>query len=119
MDALPEVKWDMVIMESKEELVSGDGRESQFDVTEEYDGRVVTVGAFMLVGDVGEEGVNGIEGLTVWLARTLRGCEETGLEGVMEEGVTQASLIYHEEGAATRTTLSYKCSNRPVVIPNR
>ncbi len=34
----------------------------------------------------------------MWLARTLRGCEETGLEGVMEEGVTQASLIYHEEG---------------------
>jgi hypothetical protein len=27
-DALPEVRWDMVIMESDEELVSGDGRES-------------------------------------------------------------------------------------------
>ena len=51
-DTLPEVRWDMVIMESDEELVWGDGRESQFDITEEYDGRVVTVGAFMLVGDV-------------------------------------------------------------------
>ena len=51
-DALPEVSWDVVIMESDEELVSGDGRESQFDVTEEYDGRVVTVGVLMLVGDV-------------------------------------------------------------------
>ena len=40
-DALPEVRWDMVIMESNEELVSGDGRESQFDITEEYDTRVV------------------------------------------------------------------------------
>jgi hypothetical protein len=29
----------------------------------------------------------------VWLARALRGCEETGLEGVMKEGVTEASLI--------------------------
>jgi hypothetical protein len=45
-------RWDVVIMESDEELVAGDGRESQFDITEEYDGRVVTVGAFMLVGDV-------------------------------------------------------------------
>ena len=27
-DALPEVRWDMVIMESDEELVAGDGRES-------------------------------------------------------------------------------------------
>jgi hypothetical protein len=52
VDALPEVRWDVVIMESDEELVSGDGRESQFDITEEYDGRVVTVGTFMLVGDV-------------------------------------------------------------------
>ena len=34
----------------------------------------------------------------MWLARALRGCEETGLEGVMEEGVTEASLIDHEEG---------------------
>jgi hypothetical protein len=51
-DALPEVRWDMVIMESNEELVSGDDRESQFDITEEYDGRVVTVGTFVLVGDV-------------------------------------------------------------------
>jgi len=45
-------RWDVVIMESDEELVAGDGRESQFDITEEYDGRVVSVGAFMLVGDV-------------------------------------------------------------------
>jgi hypothetical protein len=51
-DALPEVRWDMVIMESNEELVAGNVRESQFDITEEYDGRVVSVGAFMLVGDV-------------------------------------------------------------------
>jgi hypothetical protein len=36
--------------------------------------------------------------LSVWLTRSLRGCEETGLEGVMEEGVTEASLIDHEEG---------------------
>ena len=34
----------------------------------------------------------------MWLARTLRGCEETGLERVMEEGVTEASLIDHGEG---------------------
>ncbi len=34
----------------------------------------------------------------MWLARTLRGCEETGLERVMEEGVAQTSLIDHEEG---------------------
>jgi hypothetical protein len=64
-DALPEVRWDMVIMESNEELVSGDDRESQFDITEEYDGRVVAVGVFVLVGDVCEEGVNGVESLTV------------------------------------------------------
>jgi hypothetical protein len=51
-DALSEVRWDMVIMESNEELVAGDGRESQFDITEEDDGRVVVVGVFMLVGDV-------------------------------------------------------------------
>jgi hypothetical protein len=51
-DALPEVRWDMVIMESNEELVAGDGRESKFDITEEDDGGVVVVGAFMLVGDV-------------------------------------------------------------------
>jgi hypothetical protein len=51
-DALPEVRWDMVILESNEELVAGDGRESQFDITEEDDGRVVSVGVFMLVGDV-------------------------------------------------------------------
>ena len=50
-DALPEVRWDMVIMESNEELVAGDGRESKFDITEEDDGGVVVVGAFMLVGD--------------------------------------------------------------------
>jgi hypothetical protein len=35
--------------------------------------------------------------LTVWLTRALRGCEETGLKGMMEEGVTQASLVDHEE----------------------
>ena len=35
--------------------------------------------------------------MSVWLTRSLRGCEETGLEGVMEEGVTEATLIYHEE----------------------
>ena len=64
-DVLPEVKWDVVIMKADEELVSGDDRESQFDVTEEYDGRVVTVGADMLVGDVRQEGVNGVEGLSV------------------------------------------------------
>ena len=52
VDALPEVRWDMVIMESNEELVAGNVRESQFDITEEYDGRVVTVGVFVLVGDV-------------------------------------------------------------------
>ena len=51
-DALPEVRWDMVIIESNEDLVVRDGRESQFDITEEYDGRVVTVGTFVLVGDV-------------------------------------------------------------------
>ena len=51
-NALPEVRWDMVIMESNEEVVSGDGREIQFDITEEYDGRVVAVGVFVLVGDV-------------------------------------------------------------------
>ncbi len=34
----------------------------------------------------------------MWLTRALRGCEETGVEGVMEEGVTEASLIDHEEG---------------------
>jgi hypothetical protein len=51
-DALPEVRWDMVIMESNEELVAGDGRESKFDITEEDDGGVVVVSAFMLVGDV-------------------------------------------------------------------
>jgi hypothetical protein len=28
VDALSEVRWDMVIMESNEEMVSGDGRES-------------------------------------------------------------------------------------------
>jgi hypothetical protein len=39
-------------MESNEELVTGDGRESQFDITNEDDGRVVTVGAFMLVGNL-------------------------------------------------------------------
>ncbi len=50
-DVLPEVRWDMVIVESNEELVAGDGRGSQFDITEEDDGRVVVVGAFMLVGD--------------------------------------------------------------------
>ena len=33
----------------------------------------------------------------MWMTRSLRGCEETGLEGVMEEGVTEATLIYHEE----------------------
>ena len=33
----------------------------------------------------------------MWLTRALRGCEETGLERVMEEGVTQTSLIDHEE----------------------
>ncbi len=60
---LPEVRWDMVIMESNEELVSGDDRENQFDITEEDDGRVVVVGTFMLVGDVLEEGVNCVEGL--------------------------------------------------------
>ncbi len=43
-----------------------------------------------------ERRVNCVEGLTVWLTHTLRGCKETGLEGVME-GVTQVSLIYHEE----------------------
>ena len=64
-DALPEVKWDVIVMQTDEELVSGDDRESQFDVTEEYDGRVVTVGADMLVGDVRQEGVNGVEGLSV------------------------------------------------------
>jgi hypothetical protein len=52
VDALTEVRWDMVIMESNKDLVSGDGREIQFDSTEEYDGGVVTVGEFMLVGDV-------------------------------------------------------------------
>jgi hypothetical protein len=82
-DALPEVRWDMVIMESNEELVAGNGRESQFDITEEFDGRVVSVGVCMLVRDVREEGVNCVEGLTVWLTLTLRLCEETGLEGVM------------------------------------
>ena len=46
------VTGGLVIMESDEELVAGDGRESQYDIPEEYDGRVVTVGAFMLVGDV-------------------------------------------------------------------
>jgi hypothetical protein len=44
--------------------------------------------------------VNGVEGLTVRLTRSLRGCEETGLEGVMEEGVTETSLICHEEGVS-------------------
>ncbi len=34
----------------------------------------------------------------MWLTRALRGCEETGLKGMMEEGVTQASLVDHEEG---------------------
>jgi hypothetical protein len=58
VDALSEVKWDMVIMETNKELVSGDGRENQLDNTEEYEGRVVTVGTFMGEGDVGEEGVN-------------------------------------------------------------
>ena len=43
----------------------GDGRESQFDVTKEYDGRVVTVGTFMLVGYVRQDDVNGVEGLSV------------------------------------------------------
>ena len=38
--------------------------------------------------------------MTEWLTRSLRGCEETVLEGVMEEGVTQTSLIYHEEGVS-------------------
>jgi hypothetical protein len=52
VDALSEVSWDMVIMESNEELVSGDDKEIQFDIIEEYDGRVVTVGTFMLVGDI-------------------------------------------------------------------
>ncbi len=51
-DVLPEVRWDMVIIESNEDLVVRDGRESQFDITEEDDGGVVVVGAFMLVGDV-------------------------------------------------------------------
>ncbi len=51
-DALPEVRWDMVIVKSNEELVEGDVRESQFDITEEDDGRVVTVGVYMFVGDV-------------------------------------------------------------------
>jgi hypothetical protein len=50
--ALPEVRWDVIIMQTDEELVTGDGREGQFDVTEEDDGGVVIVGAFVLVGDV-------------------------------------------------------------------
>ena len=40
----------------------------------EYDGRVVTVGVVMLVGDVGEEDVNCVEGLSVCLTHSLRGC---------------------------------------------
>ncbi len=41
----------------------------------------------MLVGDVaalGEEDVDGVEGLSVWLTDPLGGCEETVLEGASE-----------------------------------
>jgi hypothetical protein len=40
------------------------------------------------MGDVGEEGVDYVERLLVWLTGILRRCAKTGLEGVMEEGVS-------------------------------
>jgi hypothetical protein len=37
VDALPEVKWDVIVMQTDEELVEGDGRESQFKGVGETD----------------------------------------------------------------------------------
>ena len=33
----------------------------------------------------------------MWLTRSLGGCEEAGVEGVLKEGVAQAALIHHKE----------------------
>ncbi len=48
------------------------------------------------MGDVGEESVDGVEGLSVGLTDPLRGSEESFLEGVMEEGGTETTLVNHE-----------------------
>ena len=79
-------------------MVTRDGWEGQFDVTEEDNGRVGTVGAVMLMGDVGEEGVDCVEGLSVLLAGALRRCKKAGQKGVMEEGVSEDTLLDHEKG---------------------
>ena len=33
----------------------------------------------------------------MWLPRALGGCEESGVKGVLKEGVAQAALIHHKE----------------------
>ena len=79
-DALPEVNGDVIGVEVEEELVSRDGREGKFDISEEDDGGVGGVRSVVLVGDVGEESVDGVEGLSVGLTGPLGGGEESGLE---------------------------------------
>jgi hypothetical protein len=74
-DTLPEVRGDVILMKTDEELVPRYDWGSQFDVTEQDDSRVGNVGAFMLVGDVGKECVDGVEGLPIWLTRPLGGCK--------------------------------------------
>jgi len=48
------------------------------------------------MGDVREEDVGRVSGLTVTLARPLIGCKEIIGKTVFEEGVTEAALINHE-----------------------
>ena len=96
-DALPEVNGDVIGVEAEEELVSRDGREGKFDISEEDDGGVGGVRSVVLVGDVGEESVDGVEGLSVGLTGALGGGEEAGLKGVLKEGGTETTLVNHEK----------------------
>jgi len=48
-NALPEIRWDLVVIQTDEELVAGNGGEGQFNVTEEYYGWSMVGGAFVLM----------------------------------------------------------------------
>ena len=48
-NALPEVRGDLVVIKTDEELVAGNGGECQFNVAEEYYGGSMVGGAFVLM----------------------------------------------------------------------
>ena len=73
-EVLPDVIGDAVLVEAEEELLAENGGEGEGNVPEKYVCRLAE--ALMAILDVGEEGVDSIEGLAAAEAGTLGGREQ-------------------------------------------